>query len=144
MEIHALKLVVTEADLNELAAKNLPKNVPVRNVRVRVEQGQLRVSGDYQALMVLVPFETMWELSVREQRACVKLVDVRVIGLPAGVLRGFLMSGPGKLATRESGIRLENDLLVIDVDGLLQQHGVLLRTNLKALRCESSQVVLEA
>jgi hypothetical protein len=144
MEIHALKLVVTETDLNQLARTSLPAKSPVRELRVRVEEGRLRISGDYQALVVPVPFETMWELSVQKQRACVELVDVRVIGLPAGVLRGFILSSLGKLATRESGIRLENDLLVIDVDGLLQQYGVLLRTNLKTIRCEPGQVILEA
>jgi hypothetical protein len=144
MEIHALKLVVTEADLNDLATRSLPKKAPVRNVSVRVEEGRLRISGDYQALVVPVPFETLWELSVQEQRACVKLVGVRLVGLSAGVLRGFILSSFGKLASRESGIRLEKDMLVIDVDGLLQQHGVILRTNLKAIRCEAGQVVLEA
>ena len=144
MEIHALKLVVTEADLNQLAATGLPKDSPVRNPRVRVEEGRLRVSGDYLALMLPVPFETVWELSVREMRACVRLAGVRVVGLPADVLRGFILSGFGRLASRESGIRLENGLLIVDVDGLLQQRGIVLRANLKAIRCEPGRVVLEA
>src|SRR2546423_10652394 len=99
MEIHALKLVVTEADLNHLATKSLPKKTPVRNVSVRVEEGRLRISGDYQALGVPVPFETLWELSVQEQRACVKLAGVRLVGVSAGVLRGFILSSFGKLAS---------------------------------------------
>ena len=144
MEIHALKLVVTEADLNQLATASVSGNAPVRKPRVRVEEGKLRITGDYQALLVPVPFETLWELSVQERRACVRLVGVRVVGVPANVLRGFILSGFGKLASRESGIRLENDLLIVDIDGLLQQRGVVLRTNLKAIRCEPGQVVLEA
>ena len=39
MEIHALKLSVTEADLNQLAREQLPADASVRNLRVRLETG---------------------------------------------------------------------------------------------------------
>src|SRR5215204_4656131 len=116
MEIHALKLVVTEADLNQLAARGTAKSGAARNARARVEEGRLRITGDYHALLLPVPFETLWELSVREQKARVELAGVRVVGLPANVLRGLILNGFGKLASRESGVRLEGDVLVVDVD----------------------------
>ena len=144
MEIHALKLVVTDVDLNELARKQLPKGAPVRNLRVRIEDGLLRVGGDYRGMLIPVPFDTAWELSVRERRVCVRLAGVTVVGLPVNMLRGMILSGFARLAAKEASVRVEGDTLLVDVDGLMQAHGVLLRTNLKSIRCLPGQIVLEA
>ena len=70
-------------------------------------------------------------------------------GEPLG-LWGSVRSGRPRLARsgRRQGTRMVAsgivEHLVIDVDGLLRQHGVILRTNLKAIRFEAGQVVLEA
>lgn len=143
MEIHALKLSITEADLNQLAREHLPAGAPVRNLRLRLEEGAVRISGDYPKLLVPVPFDTSWELSVQDRHVRVRLASVKVIGLPANIFRGTIMAGFSRLAARESGIRLDDDTLVVDIDTFFQQHGVLLRTNLKSIRCQPGLIVLE-
>jgi hypothetical protein len=143
MEIHALKLVVTEADLNELAKSYLPKDSPVRNLRSRVEDGLVRVSGDYPALFVPIPFETQWEVSVQGMTAVIRLVGLKVVGVPAGMLRGVILAAIGKHAAKEPHVRLEDGTLILDLDGLLRQHGVVLRAGLREVRCRPGQVVLD-
>lgn len=143
MEIHALKLSITEADLNDLAREHLPKDAPVRNLRVRIEEGVVRIGGDCPKLFVPVPFDTSWELSVEQRNVRIRLAGVSVIGLPANIFRGLIMNGFSKLAAKESGIRQDNDSLIVDVDGFFQQHGLLLRTNLKDIRCLKGLIVLE-
>src|SRR6516225_9156671 len=105
MEIHALKLSITEADLNALAREHLPKDAPVRNLRVRIEEGLLRIGGDYPKLFLPVPFDTSWELSVEDRHVRVRLAGATVIGLPANLFRGLIMNGFSKLASRDLGIR---------------------------------------
>src|SRR5262245_5662553 len=131
MEIHALKLVVTDSDLNRIAKGYLPKDAPVRKLSCRVEDGSVRIAGDYPALFVPIPFETQWELSVKDRTAVVRLVGVKVVGVPAGVLRGVILGAIGNYIAREPHVRLEDDTLIFDLDGLLQKHGVVLRTSLK-------------
>jgi hypothetical protein len=143
MEIHALKLSITEADLNQLAREQLSADAPVRNLHISLENGLVRIGGDYSKLLIPVPFDTSWELSVQDRHVRVWLKDVRVIGLPAGIFRGTIMAGFSRLAARESGIRLDNDTLVVDVDTFLRHRGVLLRTNLKSIRCKPGLIVLE-
>lgn len=143
MEIHALKLSITEADLNQLAREQLPADAPVRKLHVSLESGVVRIAGDYAKLLFPVPFDTSWELAVQDRHVRVRLKDVRVIGLPAGIFRGTIMAGFGRLAARESGIRLDNDTLVVDVDTFLKHRGVLLRTNLKSISCTPGLIVLE-
>jgi hypothetical protein len=143
VEIHALKLSVTEADLNQLAREQLSADAPVRNLRVHLETGLVRIGGDYTKLLVPIPFDTSWELSVQDRHVRVRLKDVRVIGLPAGIFRGTIMAGFGRLAAREAGIRLDNDTVVVDVDTFFKAHGVLLRTNLKSIHCSAGVIVLE-
>jgi hypothetical protein len=144
MEIHTLKVVVVEQELNRMAVQHLPADIPVQNLRVRVEQGQVRVTGEYLAFLVPVPFETLWELTVQERRAKAHLTGVRVVGLPANMLRGVILGNFDKLAEEEPHIRLKGETLIVDVDGLLQQRGLVLRTTLKAIRCELGQIVVEA
>ena len=144
MQIQALKLIVTEADANRLAVEALRKgDVPVRNLKVSFTAEGVVVAGDYPTRFFSVPFETTWAPAVREGELHVRLAGIKVIGLPAGLFSGTLMSGLSD-AAREPGLRVEGETLIINLDRFLEAKGLPLQANLKAVRCGPGEIVIEA
>jgi hypothetical protein len=143
MEIHALKLMLAEDDLNAACAQFLPRDGPLRQVQVRITPGGLRITGAY-SLVVGVPFETLWELSVRGGKLAARLASVRVIGWGTGMLNGILMKALNEAATREDALQVQGDTLLLDLDRLLVKRGLASRTNLTAVRCEDRRLWIEA
>jgi hypothetical protein len=144
MEIHALKLLITEHDLNAIAARALAKEEQVREVRLRLLPEGLHVSGVYPTPFMSVRFETVWELAVRVGKISVKLVSVKALGLPAGMLRTAIMSALSDAAGTSNGLQVDGDQLLFDPDHLLASHGVVGRTNLTRVRCETGLLIIEA
>jgi hypothetical protein len=144
MEIHALKLLITEHDLNAIAARALAKEEQVREVRLRLLPEGLHVSGVYPTPFMSVRFETVWELAARVGKISVKLVSVKALGLPAGMLRTAIMSALSDAAGTSNGLQVDGDQLLFDPDHLLASHGVVGRTNLTRVRCETGLLIIEA
>jgi hypothetical protein len=143
MEIRALNLLLTEADANALVARHLPADTPVREVRVRLTPEGFRVSGIYPTSLLAVRFDTLWELSVRDGRLAAYLADLNVVGLPARLLRGTLMSALGEAAAKEDALRVEGETVLLDPERLLAKNGLSAKTNLTAVRCGEGSLVLE-
>jgi hypothetical protein len=143
MDIQSLRLLVTEADAMQIATRALGADPPVRNLRVRITAEGIHVSGDYPTLFVQVPFETVWEPSIRGGEVHVRLGRLKVVGLPVGMFRGAVMGALSR-AAREPGIRVEGNVLMVDVDVFLQKRGVPVRTNLRAVECAAGQLTVEA
>src|SRR4051794_29761028 len=64
MDIQALRLSISEGDINGLLLRHLRNTDPVENLRLRITPQGVVLQGDYPALFVKVGFETTWELSV--------------------------------------------------------------------------------
>lgn len=143
MELQALKLVLLDGDLTRLAAKLLPKDGPVRNVKLAVETGTVSLSGSYPKLLVKIPFTTIWEPSVHGSEVRIKLASVKVIGLPAGILSGVFLNAFRKAAQRVPGVRLDEDVLSLDLEAILAARGLPARVRLKEVRCEPGKLTLE-
>jgi hypothetical protein len=143
MEIHDLKVLFTEDEINRALARGLPRNVPLREVNVRLTEEGIHVKGVY-ALLLGVPFETRWELSVRQGKLAARLAGVKVIGMGAGILTNALMSALGAAAAHEDAIGVEGDTVLLDPDQLLAKQGFPSRTNLTAVRCGEGRVWVEA
>ncbi len=143
MELLALKLLVTEDDVNALIARHLPADQPVRDVAVRLTPEGARVAGRYPTAFFNVRFETTWDVSVREGRVAARLADLNVAGVPAGMVRGILMDMLGTTAAREDGVSVEGETILVDPDRFLARAGLSGRANLTALRCGEGVVVLE-
>ncbi len=144
MEILALKLWLSEDDLNGVIAKNLGSDQSVRDLRVRVLAEGVRVSGAYRVAFFNVRFDTLWALSVQGREVAARLADLSVAGAPAGVVRGTLLEMIAANLGRNEGGRVEGESILVDPDALLGRFGLAARTNLRAVRCEAGRIVIEA
>src|SRR5262245_48453451 len=100
MEILALQATISEQSLNDLAARHLPKDIPVEELRFAVTEAGLVVRGEY-PLLVTVSFETVWELSVRDGKILARLAGFRTLGMPMGVLKSLVMGVIASTAKQE-------------------------------------------
>jgi hypothetical protein len=144
MEIQSLKAWVSEDDLNGIIARNLSGDDSVRDLRVRVLPEGVRVSGAYRVAFFNVHFDTLWALTLKGREVAARLADLSVAGAPAGMVRGTLLEMLAANVGREEGARVEGDSIVIDPDALLGRFGVVARTNLRAVACETGRIVVEA
>lgn len=144
MEIQSLKLLVTDQDLNELAARHLPADQPVEELRLRVSPEGLHVSGEY-PLFLRVSFETQWELGVRAGNVTARLRHFKALGLPVPVFKSVLFKILRDAVAKEEWLEFADDeTIVVQVDRLLAREGVPLRTNLQRIRCQDQRLVVEA
>jgi hypothetical protein len=140
MEIQSLKLMVTENELNRLAAELLPKVERIRDLYVKVVPEGVAISGSYQSFIAL-RFETLWEVFVHEGKIGARLTTVKTAGLPMSLLRGYLTR---VIASATTLIEVEGETLLFDLDLLLAAKGLPLRTNLTALRLSYGSLVIES
>jgi hypothetical protein len=144
MQIVSLKLSLSEEDLNSLIAKHLSRDQPVRDLQVRLLPEGVHVSGAYRVAFFNVRFETLWALSVRGREAEARLAELRVAGAPAGMVRETLLDMLGAEIRREEGARVEGESIFVDPDVLLARAGLTGQTNLRTVRCETGQIIIEA
>jgi hypothetical protein len=98
MELHALRLSLSEQDLNDLLRKYMPKNVDVEDLRVRLDDHCVHVSGIY-PFFFPVRFETIWEIGVDNGHASARLASFKAMGVPGIQER----RGQGCRGSRETG-----------------------------------------
>src|SRR5229473_73951 len=91
MEIQSLRLFLSEQEANELVARHLPPDTPVKKVCVRVTPDGIRVSGEYPTLLANMPFDTHWRLAVVDGRVEVRLVSLEAGGFSVTAFRGFIL-----------------------------------------------------
>lgn len=158
MELHALRLSITEEEINDWVGKALAneRRLEVRDLRVALTVEGALVSGVYESRVIDVPFESLWELSVAGGRVGARLAKFRPLGgmagkafglvdaLSSGSMRSLLMQAISEAVTGEPTLKVEGDTIFCDVDGLVARHGVPLHTNLTALKCEKGQLWIEA
>lgn len=142
MEVHALQLLITEQDLSFLATKVVQRD-QVSDLCIRVTPEAIVVAGTYQMLM-RVPFETFWSVSIQSAKVAITLADMKVVGFGAGLFKGVLLRMIGDEAAKEPGIQVEEDTILVDVDIFLSREGLQARTNLTSVRCQVGSLVIEA
>ena len=144
MEIHALKLEMSEEGINRVLGAYLPVDASIENLRVRICTEGLHVRGDYPTVFGTVPFETHWELRVVAGRVHARLLTLSVSGAPGNLFRGMVLDVIRDALGREAGVVLEQETLRIDVEAVARSKQVLLRCNLREVRCEAGRLLLEA
>jgi hypothetical protein len=144
MEIQALKLFVTEEEINDLLTKFLPPDLPVQDLVVRLTPDGVVVQGVYPTLLVKMAFETLWEVTAAGPEVEARLANVKVAGLPAGKLRGLLVKMIRDAAAPEPGVRVQDESLRVDLEEALRAKGLPLQVNFTAVRCSLKSLVLEA
>lgn len=143
MEIHALKISLTEQDLNALAKNKLPKDSPVEKLEVLLAPEGVTVKGVY-PMFVNVNFEAQWELGVKDGKISARLVSLRALGMPGNIFKSALMKVIADAAKKNEGVTVEDDTLIADLDKMLAKEGITAGTHLKALICQPGQLVIEA
>src|SRR5260370_3120931 len=142
MEIHELKLVVSEEGINSLLAAYLREDNSVENLRVRIEPEGVHVLGDYPTAFGKVPFETHWEMRIVAGRVHAHLAALKVSGVPGNMFRKMVLDLIRETLDSEQGVVLEKETLRIDVEAVARSKKVLLRCNLRALHCEAGRLLL--
>jgi hypothetical protein len=143
VEIQALTLVVTEQDLNDAAARHLPDDPEVRKVRLRVAPEGVYVSGVYQ-MVFGVPFETLWEPAASGGRVTARLAGFKALGIPVAMLKSLILNALRDTVAGVGAVQVDEDGVRVDVERLLADEGLSLRTNLKAVRCLEGRLIVEA
>ena len=143
MELQSLKIVVTDADANQLLAEFAPKDLEARNLCVGFTPGGVRISGDTQALLFTVSFETLWEVALVEGGVLARLSALKVAGVPAGKLRGVLLKVLRDAVAGRPGFVFEGEAVRVDVNQVLRAHRIPLQVALRAIRLADGTVTVE-
>ena len=115
MEIHSLHVLLTEQDLNELARKHLPKDLPVDDVRLRLSPEGVHVGGIY-PFFINVKFETIWHISADQGKAVAQLTKFRAMGVPGNIFKSAIMKMVEDVAKKEPWVHISGDQVIIDPD----------------------------
>jgi hypothetical protein len=142
MEIQRLEVLVTEQDLNDLAAKHLPSEVAVEDLEIHIVPEGVRIKGAYQVFMP-VSFELLWELGVQEGVVTARLAKFRTMGMPANVLKSLIMNVIADAAKAEPWLKVQGDVVNVDVDGALRKQGLNAKTRLSAIQCNQGSLVVK-
>jgi hypothetical protein len=143
MEIQALRMSITEQDLNELVRRYMPPDQPVENVQVRLISEGIEISGTY-PFFISVKFETTWELGVVNGLAAVKLAKFKAMGVPGNIFKSAIMKVIEDAAKKETWIKVSGDQVLADVEVACSKYAVPARLRLKAITVQTGEVVIEA
>jgi hypothetical protein len=143
MELHALRLSLTEQDLNDLLRKYMPKNVDVEDLRVRFADNCVHVTGIY-PFFFPVRFETIWEIGVDGGHASARLASFKAMGVPGNIFKSAVVKIVEDIAKQESWIRIAGDRFLADLELGCSKYAVLAHLHLKSITVQSGQLMLEA
>lgn len=143
MELHALRLSLSEQDLNDLLQKYLPKNVDVEDLRVRLADQYIYVTGIY-PFFFPVRFETMWEVGVEKGHASARLASFKAMGVPGNIFKSAVVKIVEDIAKQESWIRIVGDRFLADLELGCSKYAVLANLHLKSIVVQPGQLMLEA
>jgi hypothetical protein len=144
MHIHALKLSVTEHELNELVTDLSSSKNSVQNLRVRLTSEGIVVLGEYPTMLMQMAFETLWEVKGIGSIVEARLASVKVSGLPAGMLRAVLLKTLRDLLALEPGVRVVEESIHVDLSKHTAIQKLRLKIHLTEVRCGPGNLVIEA
>lgn len=144
MEIHSLKVSVTEQEINELAAEAPSGKSSVENLSVRLTPEGILVSGVYPVMFMKVGFETLWQVKGAGSIVEARLANITVSGLPAGKLRGVLVKTLRDLLEGEPGVRVTDEAIYVDLSKLTALQRLRLRIHLTGVYCTPGHLIIEA
>jgi hypothetical protein len=140
MEIQALRVLITEEELNDWLSKLLRLPDRIRNLQVKLLPEGISVRGTYQ-WVIGVSFEMLWEVFIHEARIAARLRRFEAGGLGLGLVKRYVLEA---IASEAHWSRLEGDRLVLDFDLLLNDKGINIRSNLKTVQCGRGYLVIES
>lgn len=146
MIIHALKVLVDEAEIAAKVKEGLGAVNQLKDVTFGLAKGVVKIGGKFQAGFS-IPFETHWAVEVLQPdcRLGVKLANVSVgfFGVSADTVRAQVMNALAQKLQNASGICVENDVIVVDPVLLLAAKGVRLGAPVKRVDVMPGRVEIE-
>src|SRR5262245_13710283 len=119
MEIQALRVRVTDADLAVLMRELLAEREALESVQARFLPEGVQVQGEYPTgFGFKVPFETLWQLTTAGADVQLRLELIKVAGFPAAMLRGALFRMIRDATEEQPAIRVEDETVLLDVPAL--------------------------
>jgi len=145
MDIQALKVFISEQELQDLAVQNQPPETPVKNLTVRVTPDGVRVAGEFPTMMMNMSFESLWKPDVADGKITIHLAHLTAAGFPATMLRPLVL-GALKDAIKEPFIQVLDEAVVVDLHEFVREQKlpVALMFVVQAVRCIDGGVVAEA
>jgi len=143
MEIKALELLLTDRDLAPLVAKLSKQADGIEDLTVAFTPEGASVQGKYPTPFFKVAFETLWQPRAAGPEVHIKLVALKVAGLPASILRGALMKMVRDVVEEQPGISVADDTVIVRVAEMARQHGIELGVNFTEVRMGAGTCVVE-
>jgi hypothetical protein len=81
-----------------------------------------------------VNFETVWQLEPHGHEIYARLESIQLSGLNASLFRGMLVPMIAEMIEREPGLRMEEDLVIIDTVTLAKSEQVELEVRWQEIR----------
>ena len=157
MFLENLRLVIEEADLQEMTATWIPADAPVKEIIIKIKPGSLLIGGEMQVSIpipfmgdknISVPFQAAWIPSMQGRLLCLMLkeLDANLSGipLPLKIFRGRALSMIAKQVQTLDGFSMEGEQLLIDLDTILKKKGIPITTNLSSILCEQDRLIILA
>jgi hypothetical protein len=143
MDIHALRVSVSDGDLNGLVTRHLLEDLPVEELTFAVTEEGVVARGQY-PMLISVSFETTWALGVAGGKVSARLVSLKTLGMPMGVLKSLVMGVVSGAAKKETWLAVEGDTVLVDLEGLAAREGFTLRCRLRSIQCRAGSLLIEA
>ena len=140
MEIVSLRLVASDDDLNSLFAKLVAGPPKIRDLRIHIVQDGLSVTGVYETFLP-IPFESFWSVSVCDGKIVARLSGIKAVGVGVDFLKAYVVDAIG---SKIGVLQRLDETFSLDLDHLLVEAGVALRTNLISVRCAPGQLTIES
>jgi hypothetical protein len=139
MEEAFLRFIATEDDLNRLLSRWLTPPSKLRDLSIEVIPDELLLRGVYETIL-RVPFKCFWKISVFDRRMVAELSNIKCVGVRLNLLKPYVLN---ELVSNCNVLERRGESVFLDLDRLLAQMIVPIRTNLTSVRCGTGQLVIE-
>jgi hypothetical protein len=143
MELYALRLSFSEQDLNELLRKYIPKDTEVEDLRLKLADHAVHITGIY-PFFIPVRFETIWELGVEAGHASARLTSFKAMGVPGNIFKSAVVKIVEDIAKHEHWIRIVGDRFLADIELACAKYAVAAHLHLKSIQVRTGMVLVEA
>ncbi len=132
MELNALELVLTDADLAALIEKHAPADLPIEDLKVTLRPEGVCVQGAY-PMLVRVNFECLWTVAIAAGKVRCSIAKLKAMGMPAMVFKSAVLKVLEGVAKDEFWIAIDGEQVVLDPEFLLARYLAPGHLNLKGI-----------
>ncbi len=145
MELQLLRLLVTEAELANHFRQQLADQDELAGAELSLLSEGIQVKGEYPSgFGFKVPYETLWTLQVVGATIRATLTEVKVGGMPAGLIRGALLRMVRDAIASQPGFQVEDESIVCDVPVALCELGLEIKVAFTGIQTQPGVLLLEA